>query len=132
VPLYLDDCLIAKQVARQLRAAGHLIYVTSELGVEGQADELHLETATSLGAVLTSQNQKDFSPLHHRWQAEGRQHAGVLVTRQLAIGLRVRSLERAARLLTPQIAANQLLRLDPFATEERALLYVASLSPSSR
>lgn len=65
MPLYLDDCLIAKQVARQLRAAGHLVYVTSDLGVKGQDDELHLETATRLSAVLASQNQQ-FAPLYHR------------------------------------------------------------------
>ena len=129
VPLYLDDCLIAKQVARQLRAAGHLVYVTSELGVEGQDDELHLEAATRLGAVLASQNQKHFAPLHHRWQAEGRRHSGILITRQLSIGLRVQSLRRAARLLTAEIAENQLMRLDPFANEERALMYVESLTP---
>lgn len=96
VPLYLDDCLIAGQVARQLRAAGHLVYVTSDLGVEGQDDTLHLETATRLGAVLATQNQGDFVRLHRRWGADRRQHAGILVTRWLPIGLRIQRLERAA------------------------------------
>ncbi len=129
VPLYLDDCLIAKQVARQLRAAGHLVYVTSDLGVEGQGDELHLEVATRLGAVLASQNQKHFAPLHHRWQAEGRRHSGILVTRQIPIAVRLQSLGRAARLLTAETAGNQLMRLDPFASEERGLMYASSLMP---
>ena len=129
VPLYLDDCLIAKQVARQLRAAGHLIYVTSDLGVEGQDDELHLQAATRLGAVLASQNRRDFDPLHHHWQASGRQHAGILGTHRLPIGLRLECLGRAARLLTPEVAANQLMILDMFETEELGMNYVLAMSP---
>jgi hypothetical protein len=129
VPLYLDDCLIAKQVARQLRAAGHLIYLTSELGTEGKSDALHLETATRLDAVLASQNTKDFVPLHHQWQAEGRRHAGILVTQHLAIGIRIERLERAARLLNPELARNQLMQLHLFNSEERGQGYIASLTP---
>ena len=128
VPLYLDDCLIDRRLAQQLRAAGHVVYVTSELGVEGQADQHHLEMATDLQAVIASQNRKDFEPLHHRWQAQERRHAGILVTRQLPIWLKIRHLERAARLLTPGIAANQLLELELFDTEERGQLYVAALT----
>ena len=130
MPLYLDDCLIAKPVARQLRAAGHLVYVTSDLGVEGQDDELHLETATRLGAVLSSQNQKHFAPLYGRWYASGRRHAGILLTYQRPLALRIEYLERAARLLTPEAAANQLMFLDYFETEEQGLTFVASLTPS--
>lgn len=129
VPLYLDDCLIARQVARQLRAAGHLVYVTSDLGVEGQDDELHLETATRLGAVLTSQNQQHFAPLHRRWYASGRPHAGTLLTHRLSIGQRIERLERAARLLTLEAAANQFMILDWFKTEELGLAFVASFTP---
>jgi len=129
VPLYLDDCLIARHVARQLRAAGHLVYVTSDLHVEGQDDEIHLETATRLGPVLASQNQQDFVPLHHRWYASGRRHAGILLTHWLRIGLRIERLERAARLLTPDAAANQFMMLDYFKTEEQGLTFVASLTP---
>lgn len=131
MPLYLDDCLIEKPVARLLRAAGHLIYVTSDLGVEGQVDALHLQTATELGAVLASQNQRDFAPLHHRWQATGRRHAGLLLTHHLEIGLRIECLGRAARLLTPELATNQLMILDLFETEELGTNYVLALSPRS-
>jgi len=120
VPLYLDDCLIAKQVARQLRAAGHLIYVTSELGVRGDNDNAHLERAAELGAVMVSQNQQDFAPLHHRWQAEGRSHAGILLMASLYIGHKIERLDRVARLLTPEAAQNQLMNLRGFDTEERA------------
>ena len=129
MPLYLDDCLIDKRVARQLRAAGHLIFLTSELGVEGQDDERHLEASTRLEAVLVSQNRRHFEPLHRRWYAEGRLHAGILATHWLSIGLRIQCLERAARLLTLEVAANQFIVLDLFESEEQGLTYIASLTP---
>jgi len=116
-------------VARQLRAAGHLVYVTTDLNLEGADDVVHLEKATALGAVLASQNQSDFDPLHWTWQAMGRRHAGILASRQLPIGFRIQSLERAARLLTPELAHNQLMKLSMFATEAKGLLFVDSLAP---
>lgn len=118
-------------MARQLRAAGHLIYVTTELGLDGADDDVHLARATELGAVPASQNQSDFDPLHDEWQKLGRRHAGLLVSRQLPIGVRIRRLERAARLLRPEIAENQLMKLAMFDTEERRLLFVQSLAPSA-
>jgi len=128
--LYLDECLEEKEVARQLRAAGHLVYLASDLGLKGQSDEQQLRTATELGAAIATQNQADFTRLHRQWQAEGRPHPGILLTRQrLNVGLKIQRLGRAARLLTQETAANQLLRLDQFATEQEGLLYLASLSP---
>lgn len=127
VPLYLDECFIDKDLARQLRAAGHLMYVVTELGLGGADDGVQLAKATELGAVLVSQNQRHFEPLHHRWQAEGRTHAGMLVTHQVRIGLKVQWLDRAARLLTPALAQDQLMKLSMFETEEQGQLFAASL-----
>ena len=81
-----------------------------------------------LGAVLASQNQQHFEPLHRQWNDEGRTHAGILVTHQIRIGLKIEWLERAARLLTPELAQNQLMKLPMFETEEKGQLFVASLA----
>jgi len=64
--LYLDECLEKKDVARQLRAAGHLVYVANELGLKGQSDDQRLRTATDLGAAIATQNQRDFTRLHQQ------------------------------------------------------------------
>ena len=66
--------------------------------------------------------------MHHRWQAEGRTHGGILVTHQVRIGLKVQWLERAARLMTPELARNQLMKLPMFETEEQGRLFIASLA----
>lgn len=117
-------------MARQLRAAGHVVYMARELGLKGQEDLPQLIKASEFGAVLTTQNQGDFRRLHDEWHVAGRDHAGILLTRQLrAVGTKIERLERAARLLTPDRAANQVLRLDLFGTEEQARGYVRSLTP---
>ncbi|MBM2812100.1 MAG: hypothetical protein HW416_2859 [Chloroflexi bacterium] len=105
-----------------------MIYVTTELGLKGADDPVHLARATELEAVLVSQNQRDFDPLHHRWKVEGKTHAGILVTYQIDIGSKIRWLERAARLLTPELARNQLMKLPMFVTEEKGLLFTASFA----
>lgn len=118
------------RLARQLRAAGHLVYLPSELGVTGQSDESHLAAATDLSAVVVTHNQKHFTPLHHSWENEGRGHAGILlVIQNLDIGTKLASIDRTARLLTPEAAAGQLMYVKMFETEERAQLFVASLAP---
>ncbi len=101
----------------------------TDFGLEGADDPVHLAKATELGAVLASQNQKHFEPLHHAWQAQGRPHAGILATHQVSVGAKTERLERAARLLTPELAHNPLMKLSMFATEEQGRLLVASLTP---
>jgi len=104
--------------------------VSAELGLDRADDEAQLAKATELEAVLASQNQRDFDPLHYRWQAERKTHAGILVTHQIRMGLKVQWLDRAARLLTPDTARNQLMKLPMFETEERARLFLESLRTS--
>ena len=111
-----------------LRAAGHLLYLPNELGVWGQDDEPHLLTATRLGAVLVTINQRDFEPLHHKWESEEQEHAGILLSRRLETGELFRRLDFAARLLVPDAAHNQLMNPSLFQTEEEARNYAISLT----
>jgi hypothetical protein len=102
VPIYLDDCMEDHRLARQLRAAGHLVYLPGELGVKGQSDELHLAAASDLGAVIVTHNQKDFDPRHRDWTAKRRTHTGIiLVVQRMDIGTKLASMDRAARLNRP-------------------------------
>jgi hypothetical protein len=132
VPAYLDECLDDPAVVRALRRAGHVVYTTTELHLKGQSDAMQLQTAIGLAAVLISQNDRDFTRLHRNYEAQGIAHSGILVTPQIRdVGERVTRVERALRLLTSEVAADQLMRLDLFDTEERGLLYVASLGSTS-
>jgi hypothetical protein len=82
--------LLDNDLARPLRLQGHLLYLTSELGVGGQTDE---------------------------------------AASQLPISKKIEFLGRAARLLTPEAAHNQLMRLALFASEEQGEAYAISLRP---
>jgi len=122
--------MVAHRLVRQLREAGHLLYLPPEQGVSGQPDADHLAKATSLGAVLVSQNHQDFAPLHYQCQAEHRPHAGIiLVAGRTSLATKFACLERAGRLLTPEMARNHLMHLGQFGTDERAEAFVISLTP---
>ena len=115
-------------MVRPLRAAGHLLYLPNELGVGGQDDESHLVTSTKLGAVLVTINQRDFQPLHHKWQADVQKHSGILLCQRLETGDLFRRLDRAARLFTPEASYNQLMTLSLFQADDEARNYVTSLT----
>jgi hypothetical protein len=115
-------------LVRQLRAAGHSIYLPSEFEVGGRSDELHIVGATALGAVLVTHNQRHFAPLHHVWESDSRRHGGIiLVVQDEDIRVKFACLDRVARLLTLEAARGQLMYLQMFDSEERAKAYASSL-----
>jgi len=130
VPLYLDENLADNAIARQLQAAGFSISTPQASGTQTFDDPPMLEAATRLGAVLVTYNRSDFEPLHAEWEASAREHAGILVSQELSPGRLFIRLERAARLLTPDMVRNQLMELSLFDTEDHAQAYVISLRPS--
>jgi hypothetical protein len=115
-------------MARQLRAAGHSIYLALELLPAGANDDLQLAKATELGAVLITKDLGDFPNLYERWLASGRDHAGIVTCREMEFGQRYRRLEGVARLLTPEAARNHILNLDMFVSEETARQHVIAFA----
>ena len=77
--------------------------------------------------MVVTYNQGDFKRLHEAWQAADRHHCGIIVGHKLPLGVLIACLERAARLLTPEVAQNQLLQLDLFDSEERSRAYLIAL-----
>jgi len=128
VPFFLDENLADKELVRGLRAAGFIVHTPQEARLLGLKDAPILEAAIQRRAVFVTFNQRHFVPLHHAWRDAGRHHTGILVSRQLGIPQLYPRLERAARLLTPEVARDQLMVLDLFGTEERARAYVTALA----
>ena len=76
--IYLDDCAYDKELVRYLEKAGHHVVVPAQVGITGQADEVHFRYATDHGLVLLTKNPDDFLELH----AKAPDHAGLLVIYQ--------------------------------------------------
>jgi len=83
-------------LVRGLRARGVDVVTAFEEGMIEREDEEHLEFAAEKQRVLYSFNVADFYHLHSKYLAEGKEHAGLILTRQqqLTIGEQLRRLLR--------------------------------------
>ncbi|MHB8620324.1 MAG: hypothetical protein ACYDAG_12270 [Chloroflexota bacterium] len=115
-------------MARALRASGLSVFLPEEVGSKGLTDSVHLLKATDLGACLVSKNVGDFVDLHDAWHDQQREHAGILLSEDMSIGLWIERLRRAGQLLTPETIADAFLYLNAFSTDEAAQAMVVSLS----
>lgn len=109
--MYLDEDSLDKLLAVALRAAGIDLATAFEAQTLGWSDERQLGHARSLGRVILTANMKDFAPLHSRWMAEGRHHAGILI---------VSNQRTDARLIARKVVRLQALR-DPAAMIDATL-----------
>lgn len=80
--LYFDRHVIGR-LADDLRAQGYDVLRTEEAGLDTATDEEQLALAAREGRALLTFNIRDFAPLHATWQAAGRRHAGIVVSRQM-------------------------------------------------
>ena len=79
--LYIDEDVTA-QLAVLVRQRGFQAASALEVGLAGQSDDEQLAYAAAHGMVLLTFNQHDFILVAKRWSAEGRQHAGILLSDQ--------------------------------------------------
>ena len=130
IALFLDECVSDTRVARQLRLAGHLVFLPIELGTDGWDDEPQLEEASKRQALFVTANVRHFKPIHDRWVAAGHTHSGILQAPQQADpGWWLARLSRAARVLDPTLTLNQLLDIHLFESDASAEAYAESLKP---
>ena len=96
IKIQLDEDCQAHALAEGLRQHGIDAKTTIELGLSGVSDEAQLEAARDAGRVLVTNNIRDFVPLHERWIAEERSHAGIVVFHQqvFSVGEIVRRLAK--------------------------------------
>jgi hypothetical protein len=64
--LYLDND-VSLRLAPLLRAAGHTVTTTRELGLTAATDDAQLLTAARNGWILATSNRHDFRLLHDAW-----------------------------------------------------------------
>jgi len=81
--LYTDED-ITDRLAVLLRQRGYEAMSAKSAGTEGLADEAQLAFAAERGWTILTYNRKDFTLLSRRWFAAGREHAGIVLSRQFS------------------------------------------------
>lgn len=76
-PRFYTDKHIPRAVTAQLRQHGVDITRCEEVGLGDAPDLTHLEWASKENRVVIT-GDADFARLHATWQAEGREHAGIM------------------------------------------------------
>jgi len=85
VTLYIDEDITHK-LAKALRGHGFDAVAAYEAGNVEVPDPVHLEFAASEGRALLTCNTRDFSPLFDEWWEAGKEHYGIIVSKQLGLG----------------------------------------------
>lgn len=100
VALLLDED-VRVLLAQVLRQRGYDVVHVLEAGRTGLSDLEQLEYAVAQGRCVLTHNIRDFVVVHKACQAEGRDHAGIIVSDQLPFReLLRRSLRCMSRLST--------------------------------
>jgi len=83
--LFLDED-VHFGLASELRKRGYDAVHVSGLNLKGRSDKEQLRCAVEQERCLLSFNMKDFILLHYEWLQHGREHFGIIVSKQLPIG----------------------------------------------
>jgi predicted nuclease of predicted toxin-antitoxin system len=84
IRLYLDEDVF-KDVAPALRARGFDAISVHELDHYGRSDAEQLAYAAAEGRAIFTFNAPDYIALHRQYLAEGKSHAGIVVSKQRPI-----------------------------------------------
>src|SRR5262245_19139939 len=120
--LFIDlytDADIHRKLAPTLRKHGYDARSAVEAGNEKLDDETQLEFATSQNRAILSFNQKDFIPLHRKWQREGKRHAGIILSPQIALGELLRRMLRLLNHVSKDEMRDNLKYLSDFAERKK-------------
>jgi predicted nuclease of predicted toxin-antitoxin system len=115
--LYTDEDVTA-QLAPLIRQRDFGAISACEAGLVGVPDEQQLIYAAEHGRVLLTFNQRDFVLLARQWAAEGRPHAGILLSDQFSRQQFGELLRRVLRFLNT-VPADEMVSAVRFLSEFR-------------
>lgn len=76
--LYLDDDSLHGVLFRELKSAGHDVVRSSDVGLEGESDPVHLARAIQEQRTLYTGNRSDFSEPHSLVLVSQGHHFGII------------------------------------------------------
>ena len=115
--LYTDED-VTGQLATLIRQRGFKARSAYEVGMIEQLDEAHLIYAATHNMVLLTFNERDYVLLARQWAAEGRQHAGILLSDQFTRRQLGELLRRVLRFLNT-VSADEMINTIRYLTEFR-------------
>lgn len=87
--VYLDeDSPLA--FAQALRNRGVDVVTTQQVRNAGRSDEEQLIYATKEGRAIFTHNKRDFMILHNEYLMKGNDHAGIILSDQMPVGILLR------------------------------------------
>lgn len=110
IKLYLDED-VPEAIAHALRLRGHDVLTVKEAGRKGFSDIEQLNYALSEDRVIVSHNIADFCRIHADFMKKGYEHNGIILSRQLPIGMIVNAILQLLANLTQEIITNNVIWL---------------------
>jgi len=116
IRLYLDED-VPEAIAKALRLRGYDVTTVKEAGRKALTDIDQLNYASSENRVILTFNVADFIKIHIDYINKGLNHSGIILSKQLPIGVIVKALLRFLPDITPEKADNNIMWLSTHITE---------------
>ncbi len=110
ITTFLDED-VDVDLVRGLKEHGFEAYSVRDVGRRSMSDEDQLRFAAERGWTLVTHNVQDFKKLHGQWLNEGRDHAGIIVSKRVDVGRILRALLNLLNQVSADEAKNQLFYL---------------------
>lgn len=108
--LFLDED-VPEAIATALKLRGYDVTTVKEVGRKGITDIDQLKYASSEKRVLFSFNIADFYKIHSDFLKNGLNHSGIILSKQLPIGIIIKALLKLLSTITPEKSRNNLIWL---------------------
>ena len=118
IRLYIDEDAMDRRFLEALRGRGVNLTTVLETETTGFMDQDQLVLSISLNRVFYTFNVGDFCQLHGQFLAEGRDHAGIIVSIQdYPIGEQMRRVLKLLASRSAESMVNQLVFLSAYSAE---------------
>ncbi len=86
IKLYLDED-VPLAFAQALLNRGVNVITTQQVRNDGKSDKEQLIYSTKVGRTIFTHNKRDFLLLHNEYLHNAKEHAGIILSNQLSIGV---------------------------------------------
>lgn len=114
IKLYLDEN-VPEVVAVELRLRGFDVITVKDVGHKGLSDVAQLKYASSEKRIIFTFNVADFYNIHSEFIDKGIKHGGIILSKQLPVGIIVKTLSRLLSNANYEKVSNNLIWLSDWA-----------------